>query len=381
MKVLIVCNNAYYRGNGLCTAVLTLYERLHEAGIEARIMACANPDPDGPQPEYPLGHFKFPLFENLIYASGFRYAAADRKLMRQAIAWADVVHLEEGFPIEGITARIAQRMGKPCVGSYHLFTENILANLGMKHEWLINHAVNLWWRKAVYDRCAIVHCPTFTVRDYLRRHHFRSELRVVSNGISLQSPCHEQYEVQQHPYLILCTGRFANEKSQGTLLQAMRYSRHSHDIQLHFAGKGPKLLKYLRQAGRLVRDGVLTHPPVFGFYDSATLAGLCRQAYLYIHCAWVEVEGLSCVEALREGAVPVIAKGRCTATAQFALDDRSTFPQCDARALAQRIDWWIEHPAERAEASRRYADLATHYDVHDSTAALIAMYQDAVKKR
>ena len=28
MKVLIVCNNAYLRGNGICTAVLSLFGRL-----------------------------------------------------------------------------------------------------------------------------------------------------------------------------------------------------------------------------------------------------------------------------------------------------------------------------------------------------------------
>ena len=76
MKILIVCNNAYYRGNGMCTAIQTLYRELNEAGVEARIMSCANPDTDGLQPEYPLGHFKFPFFEKIIYSNGFRYAAA-----------------------------------------------------------------------------------------------------------------------------------------------------------------------------------------------------------------------------------------------------------------------------------------------------------------
>ena len=54
MKILIVCNNAYMRGNGICTAVLSLVSRLQKVGIEARIMSCANPDLSGKQPEYPL---------------------------------------------------------------------------------------------------------------------------------------------------------------------------------------------------------------------------------------------------------------------------------------------------------------------------------------
>ena len=74
MKVLVVCNNAYMRGNGVCTAVVSLVKRLREKGIEVRVMACENPDPKGEQPEYRLKHFKFPFFEPIIQSNGFRYA-------------------------------------------------------------------------------------------------------------------------------------------------------------------------------------------------------------------------------------------------------------------------------------------------------------------
>lgn len=378
MNVLIVCNNAYYRGNGLCTAIQTLHKKLREAGVDARVMACANPEPDGPQPEYPLKHFRFPFFEKIIYSNGFRYAAADRKLMREAIAWADVVHLEEGFPIEAIAANIARKMGKPCVGSYHLFTENILANLGMQHDVLLNDIVTFFWRKLVYDKCACIHCPTSKVRDYLLEHGFRSEMKVISNGIEIADAPQSLTAPQTDPYLILCTGRLSNEKSQKTLLEAMRHCRHSKEIQLHFAGKGPKAKAYERMAATLVKDGFLVHKPVFGFYATEDLRGLCGKAYLYVHCAWVEVEGLSCIEALREGAVPVIAEGRVSATSQFALDRRSVFPVGDAKALAERIDWWIEHAEERLEAGRAYAESARKYDIRDSIAAMIEMYSEAI---
>ena len=378
MKILIICNNAYHRGNGLCTAIQTLLSKLREHGVEARLMACANPDPDGPQPDYVLGHFKFPLFENIIYSNGFRFATADRKLMREAISWADVVHLEEGFPVEAKAAVIAEKLGKPCVGSYHLLTENILANLEMQKDVLINDIVTFFWRKLVYDRCKTVHCPTEKVRGYLLDHHFRSRLEVVSNGIRLyDSPTGEKPSMSA-PFMILCTGRLSNEKSQVTLLKAMTFSKHSREIKLVFAGKGPKAKKYKKMASRLVSDGVLASEPQFDFYDTDTLRRLCGRAYLYVHCAWVEVEGLSCLEALREGAVPVIAEGKYTATSQFALDSRSTFPAGDAEALAERIDWWIEHPEERAAMGGKYAELARSYDVDVCISRMIEIYREAI---
>ena len=49
------------------------------------------------------------------------------------------------------------------------------------------------------------------------------------------------------------------------------------------------------------------------------------------------------------------------ATSQFALDERSLFPGGDSDALAERIDWWIEHPEERREMELRYAEHATQH--------------------
>ena len=160
----------------------------------------------------------------------------------------------------------------------------------------------------------------------------------------------------------------------------MRYSKYADKIQLHFAGKGPKQKKYQKIADRLMNDGILKHRPTFGFYRKYELKELMHRAYLYIHCAWVEVEGLSCAEAIAEGVVPIIAEGRLTAASQFALDQRSLFPESDSKALAQKIGWWIEHPEERARMSVEYANSAVRYAANDSTSAIIKMYEEALSR-
>lgn len=82
-------------------------------------------------------------------------------------------------------------------------------------------------------------------------------------------------------------------------------------------------------------------------------------ADLYVHTSDAEIEAMSCMEAFACGLVPVIADSPRSATPQFALDERSLFPAGDADALAERIDWWIEHPQEREEMEHRYADHAS----------------------
>ena len=397
MKILIVCNNVYMRGNGVSSAVTSLRERLLEQGVEVRLLACENPEKGGHQPDYALRHFVFPIFEPIIRANGYRYPKLEKEKIREAVEWADVVHLMEGFPLEKAAVKMAQKMGKPCVATYHILTENITANLGLRDNTFVNRLINQWWRGTVYNHCHSVQCPTETVRQHLIENKYTAPMRVISNGIQLDnhySPtllCHsEQGEESQHqryaeilryapPYRILCIGRLSNEKSQRTLIEAMRHSRHAHNIELHFAGNGPKAEKVKRAAHRLVTDGVVCHEPVFGFYTSEELKALARTSYLYIHCARIEVEGLSCLEAIQQGTVPVIARSRLSATQQFALSEQSLFPVGDARQLAERIDWWIEHPTERKEMSRRYAESVSHYDINDSTQQIIHMYEEALK--
>ena len=380
MKVLIVCNNVYMRGNGVSSAVTSLRSRLIGEGIDVRLLACENPEEGGMQPDYPLPHFVFPIFEPIIKANGYRYPKLPKRVIREAVGWADVVHLMEGFPLQATTVKMAKELNKPCVGTYHIFTENITANLGLSDGTIINKLVNIWWRLSVYNHCASVQCPTETVKRHLEENGYSAPLRVISNGIALHDIPTDAEEPQTNPYRILCIGRLSNEKSQQTLIEAMRHSAHAHEIALHFAGNGPKAKKIMKAAQRLVKDGVVTHEPVFGFYSAEELRDLARTSFLYVHCARTEVEGLSCLEAIQQGTVPVIAQSKLSATHQFALDERSLFPVNDAKALAEKIDWWIEHPAERKAMSKRYAESAKRYDISESTRQIITMYEEALQR-
>lgn len=177
---------------------------------------------------------------------------------------------------------------------------------------------------------------------------------------------------------LLCIGRLSAEKSQNTLMDAMRYSHYADRIRLVFAGNGSKAGTYKKMAARLHAQGVLKHPASFGFYTQDELHELARKSYLYIHCAWVEVEGLSCLEALHEGTVPVIAQGDLIGTSVFALCPESLYPVKDSRTLAERIDWWIEHPEVRNRMAQCYADSARDYDNNKTAEALIAMFRQAL---
>ena len=377
MKILIVCNNVYVEGNGLRTAVLSLLGTLKQKGVDARLLSCENDDPSGPQPDFPLKHFKVPVFEPLIEKNGFRFAHADTNMLHQAVEWADVIHLEEAFPLEIKALERARELKKPCVGSFHLYAQNVIANIpGVRHSSLLASALENYWRDRVFNLCEVIHCPAEKVKENLVEQKFSPRLEVFSNGIRTElQPKGSRVEIgTDGPVDILCIGRLSEEKDQTTLLNAMRISRHSRRIRLHFAGKGPYLGKYRRMAEKLLNEGVLSYTPEFGFYSKSEISALAKRCFLLVHCATVEVEGLSCIEAIREGIVPLIAESRLSSAGQFALDDRSLFKAGDSAALALKIDYWIEHAEERNRMSGKYAASSLDYSLDKTTEEFIKLY-------
>ena len=381
MKVLFVCNNAFTPGNGLSASARNTVRQLREHGVDAKLMAVRNPDPQGFQPDYPLSHFVFPFFEPIIRANGFCFAKIERKVIAEAIEWADVIHFEEAFFLENAVRKMAVAKGKACTATFHLYPHNVTANLGLNKRCITNHFIFLLWKKTVFDYCSDIQCPSAEVARYLRENGISARLHNIGNGMQVpDEPVRTKAISADGPIDILCIGRLSKEKSQTTLLNAMRYSRYADRIRLHFAGNGPKGKKYMRQAKRLYKKGILSNEPTFGFYTAEQLRELERSNYLYIHCAWVEVEGLSCLEATREGTVPVIGEGDLIGTSAFALCPESLYPVGDSRVLAERIDWWIEHPQQRNEYSQKYADAARKYDIHRSINALKAMFEKALDR-
>lgn len=378
MKILFVVNNYYASGNGLSASARRTVGYLREAGEEVRVLSGRNHEAETPQPDYVLGDFHVPVFDGLVRSNGYKFARADISVIKEAVQWADVVHLEEPFILQLVTARIARHYHIPCTATYHLHPENLFCSINLGDWKFLNYNMLRAWRDLVFNYCTDVQCPTESVMERLKKFGFKARLHLISNGIIPDEPVRvERNDDPSRPFLIVCIGRLAVEKDQPTLLEAMKYCRNAQRIQLYFAGRGPEAESIESQAHELYEEGVLKYDPIFKFHTRDELRQLAARADLYIHCATVEVEGLSALEALQQAVVPVIAEGELTATSQFALDERSLFPTRDAKALAECIDYWLDHPEEREEMGWRYAESTEEYDIHKSIAALIEMFRQS----
>lgn len=402
LKLLFVINNLYTRGNGLSASARRTITLLRERGHDVRVLSSGTAEQaqacNFTTPEFTLPAMRFPLADAIISAQGYAFAKPKRKVIKQAVAWADVVHLEEPFGLQARTAHAAKRAGKPVLATYHIHPENITATIHLDGVWPLNVLLLASWRRRIYALAQVVQCPSDSVHQRLQRWGLEDKLVTISNGVGLApskpaagtkteccAPDGRQVETKQTPgeaqpegeqiYRLLVVGRFSREKDQATILKAMRHSRYASQIQLVFAGRGPTEKSLRRAASRLVHDGVLKHAPSFNFFDAAGLDAQAEQADLYIHAAFIEVEGLSCLEVLRHGVVPVIAHSPLTATSQFALDAHSRFKARDPKALARAIDYWFSDNERRQTEAQKYLNIGAHYDINDCVSRLESVYR------
>lgn len=371
MKIVLVIDQFDNGNNGTTVTARRYAEQLRQMGHTVTILAGGDPAPH----KIAAPVHRIPFFQKLIESQGFCFARPDEEAYYQAFRDADVVHFYLPFRFCRRGEELARQMHIPTVAAFHMQPENVTYTIHMGKNKLVNRFLYKWCYRRFYNRFRFIHCPSQFIADQLKANGYDADLRVISNGVD---PVFRPVSVPRPAafsgkFVVLMIGRLSGEKRQDLIIEAAKRSRYRDRIQLVFAGKGPKEKAYRRQSADL------KHEPIFGFYTQEELLNLINSCDLYVHASDAEIEGISCMEALACGLVPVIADSPLSATPQFALDDRSLFPAGDAQALADRIDYWIEHPEEKAVMSAQYAAQGDTLRVAACVAKAEEMYRAAIE--
>ena len=350
MKITVVCDVLGEENNGVTIAAMNLIRYLSERGHDLRVL-CGDEDKRG-LPGYSIvRNLNFGPLNGYLAKNGVKLAKADKKVIREALEGADVVHIMLPFPLGQASAKMAKLLGIPVSAGFHLLAENFSTHIFMSRSHLVNRLSYAYFHR-LYKRVDSIHYVTQYLRDLYEGMYGKTNGYVISNGVN------ESFRPMPEPVpddgliRILYTGRYSKEKSHRTLLRAVQKSAYRDRIQLVLAGDGP-LKKKLKRKSRS-----LPVPPVFGFFNREEMVKLNNSAYLYVHAAEYEAEGIACLEAIACGLVPIICNSEKSATRFYAIDERSLFRRGDADDLAAKIDWWIEHPEAREEYSARYRALS-----------------------
>ena len=381
MKILLVIDTYDTNNNGTSISAQRFAAVLREHGNEVRILTTGEPAPD----KFVLKEFKVPLFNDLIHSHGFQFAQVDLDIIREAVEWADIVHCMMPFALETATKLIADQMHKPSTAAFHIQPENLTSSIGLgKAEWL-NDRFYYTFRFLLYQHFNHIHVPSQFMANELIKRGYKAKIHVISNGIDPDFITAGQRKLSNsdggHTALsdgslitIVMVGRLSGEKRQDVIINAVPFSKYADRIQLVFAGKGPKYDEYV-ELGKQLKN-----PPQFVFLSKPELIDLLLHTDLYVHASDMESEAISCIEAFATGLVPVIANSEDSATPQFALDGRSLFAPGRPKDLARAIDWWFDHPDEKAKMEREYAEAAKNYDIDTSVRLCEQMFREAIEE-
>ena len=358
MVICVVCDVLGEENNGTTIAAMNLIRSMRERGHEVRVI-CPVEDKKGMEGFYVVGTLNLGPLNGYVEKNGVVIAKGDKKVIQAAFDGADHVHIMMPFALGRAALKIAKKQGLSVSAGFHCQAENFTTHLHMKDSKFANDMTYKFFYNKFYRHVDAIHYPTQFIREVFEAYGEPvAKAYVISNGVSKRFTSRRVRRPAklEGRKLILFTGRYSREKSHAVLIDAVAKSSHKDEIQLIFAGAGP-----LEHELKL-KSVNLPHHPIFRFFDREHLVRVICASDLYVHPAEVEIEAISCLEAISCGLVPVIANSPRSATRFFAIDEMNLFNCNDSTDLAKKIDYWLDHPEEKAARCHDYLGYTRQFD-------------------
>ncbi len=373
MVITFIIDSYDESSNGIATSTKRFAKKLVEMGHSIQVVASsvsANGDIKG----YNLGVSKVPILYQVSKSQGFVFAKCNKKEIKEAILRSDIVHHLMPFKIERYAKKICDRYHIPSSAAFHLQPENITSTIHLNKVEAVNRYIYKKFKK-FYDKFDHIHCPSNMIKEQLVLNGYKSQLHVISNGVSNSFKAKHIPKKQewQGKFVILMIARLSEEKRQDLIIEAVKQSKYEKDIQIVFAGKGPTYAQLVKLSSGL------TNPVSFGFYCENELIDIINMADLYVHASDAEIEAIGCMEAFTCGVVPVISDSKLSATNQFAIDEMNLFRHGDALSLQSKIDYWFENPEQKKIRSNEYIIYAQKYSINNTAKELEKMFYDTIR--
>lgn len=351
MRVTIVCDVLGEENNGTTVTTMNLVRSLKKKGHTVNIL-CSDVDKMGKEGFFVCPTRSFGPFNGYVRHVGVSLSKPSPAVVRAAVESADIVHCMLPFALTKAAVRMAIELDKPVTAGFHCQAENFTNYVFLKNCGIANWLTYRTFYKKVFGLVDCVHYPSQFIRDIFEKATAPTKGVVISNGVKdvFKPERREKPLAFKDKFVILTTGRYSREKCQDVLIRAVGLSRHKDDIQLVLAGQGVCDASYSRIAEK---SGIPA--PVMKFFSRDELIDVLGYADLYVHPADAELEGIAVLEAIKCGKPIVVSDSKRSAPMEFARDERNLFKAGSPKDLAEKIDYWIEHPAEREECLAYYA--------------------------
>ena len=371
MKICIVADVLGEPNNGTTLACLNLIDHLKSEGHEVRVL-CPDSDKKEREGYYIVPTLYLPFLMKYLSKNGVSLSKPSKKVMEKALDGVDICHMMCPFILSRSALKMCKKKNIPVTAGFHCQAENFSAHIKMMNNTLVNKAIYHNYYHSFYKKVDGVHYPTEFIRDL-----FENSVKHKTNGYVISNGVNDIFRKTNEtvvPYRILMTGRFSKEKSQEILLRAAAKSRYRDKIEVVLAGQGPREGYLKKQAKKLGLKKVRMK-----FHTREELVKTINSSDLYVHTAKVEIEAISCLEAIRCGLVPVISDSKRSATGAFALGEYNRFRCDDADDLAEKIDYWFDHPGEKKKCSEKYLGFTEQFAQEACMKKMTKMFEDVIR--
>ncbi|MET0851840.1 MAG: glycosyltransferase [Candidatus Rokuibacteriota bacterium] len=375
MRVALFTNNYLPFRGGVTTAVETLRQGLHGLGHESWVFA---PAPCAPFAD-PPGVFRYPSISAPTYPGFAVPLPVSWSLARTARRLApDVIHAQHPFLLGPTARRLARRLGRPLVFTYHTRYEKYAHYVPLPERVVAALAVRLSCRFAA--SADLVVAPSARIADTLVARGVRAPVAVVPTGVDLlrfrpgdRRAARDRVGLPGDGPVCLYVGRLDREKSVERVLDAFALVADAlPDARLVLAGQG----SHAEALARRARGGPVAARIHFaGGRDPAELPPYYQAADLFLFASETETQGLVLAEAHACG-LPAVAV-RASGVEEVVQDgETGVLTKADAAemadaAIALLLDADRRHAM--AEAARRVA--GRDFCAVAQVAALVGHYE------
>ena len=373
MKIVIVCDS-WADGNGAIVATKRMMKELEARGHKFTIVTTNIAGHQGDLREVP--GFYLPGVKESMQKMDFQFGKGKTDILRKAFQDADLVTIQFPFFLARKAVSVAKKMGIPVMAGCHMQPQNFTGAAGTESEFL-DKVVARVFKAFIFGRVDAIHIPSAFGAKLYQGFGINAHFRVVSNGIPREYVPVENKrpELFADKFTILNIGRHALEKRQELLIEGVLHSKHKENIQLLLCGKGEDTEK-LRELGEQ-----LPVKPYIEYITMEEKLTFLNTADLYIQSSVIELESLSCLEAIGCGLPCLISNARYSAAPQFALDKRFLFTEDDAESLGKQIDYWFENREELKKMKSDALKMAEHYRMDKCAGEMEKLYVDVAATR
>ena len=358
MRVALFTNNYLPFCGGVTISVETLRRGLDARGHHAWVFAPRFPGASLDAPRV-VRYPSLPAATYPEFAVAVPYSRRIARLVRRL--GVDVLHAHHPFLLGPAAARLARRLRRPLIFTYHTRYDKYAHYVPLSRG-LVERAA-LWLSTRFADRCDAVIAPSSLIRDELRERGVRAPIAVIPTGVDVEQFRPGDRAAARHALglpaggsVLLYVGRLDREKSVDRVLLAFdRVASTVPDARLVLVGQGTEsgrlraLAEGLGAAARVTFLGARHHDDLVECYRAANAflfasetetQGLVLAEAAACGIPAVAVHAPGCAEVVRDGETGLLTKGDPTALAEAAIgllldESRRRSMGLAARAVAE----------------------------------------------